>query len=332
MIYDCFCFFNELDILELRLNILNDIVDKFVLVEATYTHSGHPKKLFFQENKTRFNHFQDKIIHIIVEQKPDIPPDESIRDQAWALENAQRNAIIRGLSNALPDDTIIVSDVDEIPNPSAIKKAIKEKGITRLGLRMYYFYLNYRNLSLGSKWLGPQVASYSTFCNPKKCVADMGEFLRPYVNKGPTASVFRFAAHNQLIKDAGWHFSYLGGIPAVQKKITALAHTEFNKDEILDPKHLQKCISQGVDIFGRGDRYYVEKIDHTYPEYIRKNVAQLSPLIFTDPAATIINKKVSRFTTTIKLGIQNIILKTLPPVLVSKIVKVKKKFFPGRFV
>ena len=121
MIYDAFPFFNELDLLELRLKTLESVVDRFILVEATRTHTGHPKPLFFQENKSRFSAFLNRIEHIVVD---DYPPFET----AWTYENHQRNCIVRGLSNAKPDDWILVSDLDEIPNPSMIEKCVQRPG------------------------------------------------------------------------------------------------------------------------------------------------------------------------------------------------------------
>ena len=117
MIYDCFPFFNELDVLDIRLHVLNDVVDKFVIVEASFTHTGNPKDFIFEQNKGRFADFADKIIHIKLTEKPD-PPSCGIPDERkWFLENFQRNAIVQGLSAAKPTDIIMVSDCDEIPDP-----------------------------------------------------------------------------------------------------------------------------------------------------------------------------------------------------------------------
>lgn len=115
MLYDCFTFFNELDLLEIRLNILNDSVDKFVIVEATRTQNNKEKCLYFEENKARFAKFEDKIIHVVVKEFPQ-------KLEQWTIENYQRNEIMRGLVNCKDDDVIIISDLDEIPNPKYIKK------------------------------------------------------------------------------------------------------------------------------------------------------------------------------------------------------------------
>lgn len=111
-IYDCFQFFNELDLLEIRLNVLNDHVDYFVLTESTVTFSGLNKPLYYQENKDRFEKFNDKIIHVVVEDTPDGNPFE--RDVF------QKNAIIRGLQDCEDDNIILTSDLDEIPDPEIV--------------------------------------------------------------------------------------------------------------------------------------------------------------------------------------------------------------------
>jgi len=96
VVYDCFTFFNELDLLELRLHELSHVVDHFVLVEATHTHSNQPKLLYFEENKDRFREFLPKIIHIVVDDSPQNPEDR------WAWDSFQRDAIMRGIKDCKP--------------------------------------------------------------------------------------------------------------------------------------------------------------------------------------------------------------------------------------
>lgn len=115
MLYDCFTFFNELEILEIRLHELDRVVDRFVLVEATRTHSGEPKPLYYDENKRYFSRWKTKIIPIIVDDMPE-------SDNPWTRERYQRDAIGRGLHQCSPDDTILISDVDEIPAAQRVKQ------------------------------------------------------------------------------------------------------------------------------------------------------------------------------------------------------------------
>ena len=140
MIYDCFCFFNELDLLEIRLNTLDSVVDKFILVESTLTFTGNSKPLYYTENKNRFEKFKNKIIHIIVDNFPSIP-NATYREIAWIREYTQRNAILRGIpKTAKDDDYLIIADLDEIPCPEAIKKALSYNGVSHLSLSMYYYF------------------------------------------------------------------------------------------------------------------------------------------------------------------------------------------------
>ena len=137
MVYDCIPFFNELDILKLRLNILDPIVDRFIIEEATVTFSGEPKELCFEKNKEMFQEFLPKIEYIVVNNSPkDVTTH--VRD------NFQKNALERGLKNATPEDVIILSDVDEIPNPVALKNVIAEfdpDKIYHFAQRMFYCFI-----------------------------------------------------------------------------------------------------------------------------------------------------------------------------------------------
>jgi beta-1,4-mannosyl-glycoprotein beta-1,4-N-acetylglucosaminyltransferase len=128
-IYDCFLFFNELDLLEIRLNVLNDYVDYFVLVEATKTFSNKNKKLYYAENTERFSSFNHKIIHIVVDEHPEFKNKKDAVGDVWEYEVYQRNQIIKGLEKADDNDVVMISDVDEIPNPLFFLKVLNEKGI-----------------------------------------------------------------------------------------------------------------------------------------------------------------------------------------------------------
>ena len=133
MIYDCFTFFNEFDLLELRLHELNDVVDFFVLSEATKTFTGLDKPLYFEENKTQFAEFLPKIKHVIVE-----PPETN---DPWIRERFQRDEMFKTL-DCQSNDVIMLSDVDEIISAEAVKQYKPEMGIRVLIMKMYYYFLN----------------------------------------------------------------------------------------------------------------------------------------------------------------------------------------------
>lgn len=279
MIFDCFSFFNELDLLEIRLNVLKDVVDKFVLVEATRTHTGKPKPLYYEENKERYVDFADRIIHVVVDDFRAAEQFRTERQKAWARENIQRNSIIRGLSDAKDADIIIISDLDEIPKPEAVIAAARYSGITRIGMRLYYYYLNYRNCSVNEWRLGTQVLRYCDFVN-----ADIykdfkfDQFVLKDVNPMPSATMIRFRRSNRVIKDGGWHFSYLGGIASIKSKLESFAHTEFG-EKTKTELWIRDRINKGEDIFLRGDKLFVEEIDGTYPGYVVANRERLGGLL-----------------------------------------------------
>ncbi|MEI8389692.1 MAG: hypothetical protein WCG23_07375 [bacterium] len=251
MIYDCFMFYNELELLEIRFNELNEVVDKFVIVESSKTFTNQPKKLIFDENKQKFSAFKEKIIHIVIDEFPGCK-------SAWECEIFQRNAIEKGLKSCKPDEIIIISDVDEIPNAKALANCINFEGIKVLKQNQYNFYLNYIN-DKEPYWLrGPRVLFYKDFSK--------------------TANEIR-NIQGQIIENGGWHFSFLGGIQKVKEKIQSFAHQEYNNEYYLNEVRLNNLILDGVDIFERGYKYKIVNIDNTFPEYIVKNKEKYKNLI-----------------------------------------------------
>lgn len=266
MVYDCIPFFNEIDILKLRLNILNPIVDKFIIEEATVTFSGEPKELCFEKNKELFREFLPKIEYIVVDNSP-VNTTTHLRDKF------QKNALEKGLVGATEDDIIILSDVDEIPNPKVLKEIIEgfdKHKIYHLAQRMFYCFLNMEEVS-GSllsitgefpgverrMWLGSKVFS-------KKSIPEDGIIqLREASVTSPDAV---------RVADGGWHFGYMGnaGEKDVAKrigtKVVAAAHQEYN-DEILLAEAADRLLL-GQDMFGREARFERVEVDESYPEYL----------------------------------------------------------------
>jgi len=131
MVYDTFIFWKELDVLELRLAELSPVVDRFVLVESPVTFTGLPKPLYYAENRDRFSAYHGKIIHIVGE----LPPDPAA--DAWYYEGTSRNLIMEGIRDADPSDTILLSDVDEIPDKRAILEHRGYEGLTVFRCRWF---------------------------------------------------------------------------------------------------------------------------------------------------------------------------------------------------
>ena len=273
MVYDCFPFFNELDALEIRLNVLKDVVDKHVLVESDRTFSNRPKLYYFEENKERFTPFLDKIIHIKLHEYPPVTSD-------WVIENYQRNMIIRGLTECQPDDVIIISDLDEIPNPDAIKRYPKD-GVYTFEQTYFTCFLNNKTITV-SKWYGSNILRWSDLQSAeidKHPYTYSNSFLRE-LNEGVTPTKIRFIRDFPVIKNGGWHFSYLGGIDRIKYKIQSFAHQELNTPGFNADALIEEKIRRGLDLFDRKDlRYLPVKLDASFPRYIVENAEKYKALI-----------------------------------------------------
>lgn len=278
MIYDCFSFYNELDLLELRLNVLKDVVDKFVLVEATKTHTGNPKPLYYRENAERFTAFKDKIVHVVVDDFPEPPADYTERQASWMRENFQRNAIVRGLVGAHDDDLIMVSDADEIPSPEAVRAASGKRGVIVCEQLLCNYYLNFVSYTTPI-WLGTKIVRYGAFLSPKT-YAKMGEliYVDEHVNVGPSATRLRYLEPDSRICKAGWHFSYLGDAKSIVSKIGAIA-VEYRNENNTREKWVANAIAQGLDVCGCGRRFFAIPLGARFPKWLRDNREKFSNLI-----------------------------------------------------
>ena len=273
-IYDCFTFFTELDLLEIGLNILDSVVDKFVLVEMAYNHMKESKPFYYEENKERYKKFEDKIIHIKVTDLPEpIPSKLCDNGNKWQLENYQRDCIMRGLKDAADDDVVMISDLDEIPNPEMIKNY--KDGIQVFHQAMMYYFLNNINI-VDSVWKnGTRIGHFSDLKNPNQDLRD--ECCYEYSKKGmPT--YFRFCK-GTVVENAGWHFSYCGGIDAIIRKRNSIAEQNFNTKKNMQPEQIKRKIYSGRDILDRKYYYKIVKIDDFFPEYIRNNQDKYNHLI-----------------------------------------------------
>ena len=247
MIYDCFMFFDELMLLEIRLKELSPVVDKFVLVEATHTHSGKPKRLYYDEVKDSevFAPFKDRIIHLIY--------DEPMLPNRFANDKNQRNYIAEGLKDAQSEDIIIVSDLDEIVNHEAISFMGQVPG--RLLMKLFYYYFNCRS---GKDWI------YAAFCR-----------YRDFT----TANSLRLDEKNNkdTIVYGGWHFSYLAPPEDIPQKLEAFAHAEYDTNYYKNIYRLKKRVEANEDIFERGMKFSIEPLDA--PQCVMENEDRYSQFI-----------------------------------------------------
>lgn len=307
MIYDTFPFFNELDLLEIRLNILDPVVDRFVLVEATRTFTGKPKPLYYANNKSRFAAFADKIIHVVVD---DYPPFES----PWTNENHQRNCILRGLTDAKPDDRILLNDLDEIPRPELVREYAAKPGLFRFDLDYFAYFLNCRNVS-DPHWKPAKYLSYSDLlhCLDGKPV-DYSDMLLPAVNQGTTPTMIRRSSgfKARTIPHAGWHFSSLGGGQAVLDKMTAFAHAEYDKPEKHDIRQIERQIRSGESPLYAIHTFAVP-LDDSFPSYIVENRRKFEHLLFPVSEQYLKKTKWKRFYYSF-IGRMDSVLRSLLPV------------------
>lgn len=235
MIYDCFLFFNELELLELRLELLYDKVDYFVISECDYTFSGIKKPFYYNENKHLFTKYHDKIIHLMSENSNDISriPDRiknsSVVDfgnPIWCREWIQRECIKKALVNCYDTDIIITSDLDEIPDPSLILNDPSKKYSMRQHNMIYS--PNWKNIT--EVWVGPQMVPYHI-------VRDS------YINE------LRSDRFNMDILEGGWHLTYMGGYDRIKTKIESYSHQEFNNDYVKN--NIKNNLINMKDVLGR---------------------------------------------------------------------------------
>ncbi len=257
-IYDCFTFFNELELLELRLESLWDVVDCFVIVEADKTHANNPKPLNFAEHVRDFEKYLPKI-HYVADHS--VVPYKGVGD--WSIENNQRNNIMQGLTDAEPDDLIMVSDADEIPDP-AIIRTIRESFTDpnkRVDLVAFYDTSLFTPGKVVPFHCGMSIAAFLD-------LSPISFHLRSYLYyfnwrsdlpcEGTSLSKFKHLKSPQYLRDVrkglpriqngGWHFSYMGGIDTVIDKMqSAVEDVEIfhENKKYLDRKFVAEAMANG---------------------------------------------------------------------------------------
>jgi beta-1,4-mannosyl-glycoprotein beta-1,4-N-acetylglucosaminyltransferase len=230
-LFDCFTFFNELDLLEIRLETLDSVVDFFVIAEAPITYCADPKPLYFELNKQCFAKFSPKIRHIIVD---DLPMEKGF-DQNWQRETLQRAALERCLADARDEDTIKLFGLDEIPTPAKIKEAITWHNTLRVfHMRFFSYFLNCESHPGNAYWVGTGMTEYRLAKGRfeyvlKKLPTHLR--MRPNVSLRKKISMRLKEASILLtrslrikrIRNGGHHFSWLGGADKVLQKRGAIS-------------------------------------------------------------------------------------------------------------
>jgi beta-1,4-mannosyl-glycoprotein beta-1,4-N-acetylglucosaminyltransferase len=272
-IYDVFTFFNELDMLELRLEMLDPYVDKFVLIECVETFSGNKKPLYYEENKERFKKFHNKIIHHITYDPPksyddlrnrilDPNSDELMKQicmQAltssnvppgelhWLKEFYQKENIRRALLGLDDEDLCFITDLDEIWNPD-LKYDIEDHKIYKLVQLAYSLYLNNRS---NEPWAGTLLTKYKNIKNA--CLNHL---------RTPSKTQYDY------IQNGGWHFTFMGGSDQIKLKLESYGHQEYNNESIKNK--IEDNLKNNKDVLGRSNfSFWIDETD--LPKYILEN-------------------------------------------------------------
>ena len=284
-------FFDEEMLLDLRLNIMDRYVDKFVITEATYMHNGKPKKLLFDISK--FSKFKDKIVYIVVEKQPpdlieiktddteDTKGNKSILN-GYKRDNYQRQMATKALSNISQDDWVIINDIDEIPN---LKKINLNKILNKLVIfKQQMFYYKFNLLYPDTPWFG------SRACKKKNLISP--QWLRDLKHK--QYPLWRFdiffskKKYNNIfyVNDGGWHFTNIKSPEDIQKKfLNYTHHYEYEESglnvEDLRKKIIEKKIIYDHSIDQKEYKWGSEKILNTVslsemPDYLQKNSKKYS--------------------------------------------------------
>ncbi len=286
-IFDCFMYFDEEIVLDLRLNVLNNYVDYFVIVESSYTHKGDKRDLKF--NHRKFEKFKDKIIYLIYDEIPEgieevkNEDDEGLKSGKYILnaalrENSQRNFISKGIEKAANEDIILISDVDEIPNLELVNFAkIKEKIIL---FKQYMFYYKF-NLKLPNLlWTGTKACRKKHLINPQ-WLRNVKDKKYPFFR---VDTFFSKTKYNNIkfIHDGGWHFSNIKSAKEIEHKLKSyLHHREFDENpmsaeeigNIIDNKQAiyDLKVDKTVNKIGDGNKlenFSIEKL----PKYLQLNI------------------------------------------------------------
>jgi len=294
-IFDCFMYFDEETILELRLNILDPYVDYFVIVESNYNHNGKKKKLNF--NPKKFIKFQKKIIYLVQKDEPKniekilIEDDEKTKNSKYIFnaifrENSQRNFILNGLNEAKEEDIIMVSDVDEIPNLKNIDWKIENNKFFFFNQKMYYYKFNLRLPNF--KWTGTKACKKRDLQSPQ-WLRNIKDRNYPFYRLDILFSKTKYR-NIKFITNGGWHFTNIKSPLKIRHKLKSyLHHLEFEKNPlshkdikkmIVDKKTLYDLrVDQKKNKFVRSNSLKKCNIN-TLPEYLQLNTKKYKNWIF----------------------------------------------------
>ena len=288
-IYDCFMFFDEEMLLDLRLNIMDKYVDKFVITEAAYMHSGRAKKLIFDINK--YSKFKDKIIYNVIENEPpnieiinkkyeDDKKDtlgQKLVNNSNKREHFQRNGAWQSIKNADPDDIILINDIDEIPNLNGVdfKKINKKIIIFKQKVFLYKFNLLYQNLF----WYGSKICRKKDFISPQWLRDVKHKIYSPF----RIDVIFSQKKYSNIyhVENGGWHFSNIKSPEDIEKKFSNYLHHQEYEYSGLNLKGIKKIINEKKVLYDHSADKTKNKIESLktlkkvdlseMPDYLKNN-------------------------------------------------------------
>jgi beta-1,4-mannosyl-glycoprotein beta-1,4-N-acetylglucosaminyltransferase len=271
MIIDATTFFNEFDMLAVRLKILSPLVDRFIIVESDKTFSGQDKPYYSDHFDKRFDEYRDKLIvykmkvnthGLRLETKPTFV---DLSSDWWQIEYQQRNAIRDAIAETCKEcpasASILIGDVDEIPSREALQWAVnnnvgQDPAFSSVPFQMVVFYYNLKFLR-NEVWHGTLITN-----------------MRTLHSRG--AQQLRVdRSYQQPIAHGGWHLSYFGSPEQIRRKIESFSHQELAREEFVNPAHVKQCIASGRDLFMRGVGV-VPVTPECFPDYFRHAVGDLT--------------------------------------------------------
>lgn len=276
-IYDCFPFFNELDILEIRLELLYDVVDFFVISECDYTFSGLEKPFFFEENKSRYEKYLDKVIHIkhkdtfnytnLVnnyngkkgeQYQKIINHLEELRNSPvtgyglphWCRDYLHKELTMMAMTNCDENDIILFGDCDEVPSPESIMEVVKNQRIDELmfTLKQKNMIYHINNENVTEKWFGQFISKYK---NIKDSSCMITRNLR---------------TEFEMVENGGWHLTFMGGKNRIVEKIKSWGHQEYNNPQIINS--VDYMLNSGMDVLHRNISFVKHEIEDLYPKKV----------------------------------------------------------------
>ncbi len=255
-IYDCITFFDENLLANLRFEILNEVVDKFIVCESEYDHKRRKKKINF---KLKNHKFRNKVQHLVISE-----PFPNNLDN-WGIEAYQREKILEALKVAEDNDLIMYSDSDEIPNPKLLKNIILKKKYGIFLQKFFAYKLNIFN-KYETPWEGTRICKKKdlksvSFLRKK---IKMSNFDKPFWKLNVEKNIKSF-------ENGGWHFNNFYPPEKISVKLKTYQHTEYAEENFSSPEIIKQKIENLEDLFERGNKYEIVEIDDNFPDYILKN-------------------------------------------------------------